>query len=248
METETSRFIKPKANLLYQEVTSSIFRAILEGHLNPGERLAEETIARELGVSRSPVRQALQEMERQGVVVIVPRKGACVADWSIDDIEDFIRVRIQLETQAAEYASERITPQEINDLYSLVDKMVEAAVQQIGVDKEIYYDLAFHKQIVASSRNVTLIQIYSAIELRTQMYMIYEKYITPAIDQRLELTQAHIPVVDALKERKTELAKSKLEKSISLASDAFFERMRNLEKLNADGSRTLLPPDRYKTV
>ena len=206
------RFTPPNKTLLYQDVVSSIFRAILEGHLNPGERLAEETIARELGVSRSPVRQALQEMERQGVVVIVPRKGACVADWSVDDIEDFIRVRVQLEKQAAEYASERITPQEINELYSLVDKMVEAAVKQIVVDQEIHYDLAFHKQIVTSSRNVTLAQIYSAIELRTHMYMIYEKYITPAIDQRLELTQAHIPVVDALKEGNTELAKIKIRK------------------------------------
>ncbi len=246
MMVEIGRFNKPNTNLLYQEVISSIFRAILDGKIAPGERLVEESIARELGVSRSPVRQALYEMENQGIIVITPRKGAYVAKWSVDDIEDFIRVRIQIEVQSAEYAAKRITPNEIDRLYLLVDKMVEAAAKQDVVDQEILYDLAFHKQIVASSRNSTLVQIYYAIELRSHMNMIYEKYISPALDQRMILTKAHLPVVDALKIHDSELAKALIYKSISVASNACIERMRNLEKQRMNGKEELISIDRFK--
>jgi DNA-binding GntR family transcriptional regulator len=237
---ESRRFTPPNTNLLYQEVTASIFQAILDGKLKPGERLVEETIAQELGLSRSPVRQALQEMERQGIVVIVPRKGAYVANWSIADIEDFVRVRILLEVQAVEQAATRITPQEIAALYAIVDGMVAAAVKQ-AVDREIDCDLAFHKQVVGASRNSTLIQVYSTIELRIHMFMIYEKYIDPAVQQRLELTQKHAPIVAALQARDAGLARHLIGENVREAAESLLERMRGHEHSAGDGREMLLP-------
>jgi DNA-binding GntR family transcriptional regulator len=245
MTTESTRFNKPNTNLLYQEVISSIFRAILDGKLRPGERLVEETIAQELGVSRSPVRQALNDLENQGIIAIIPRKGAYVAQWSIDDIEDFIRVRIELEKQAAEYSAKRITPQEIDHLYSLVNLMIEATAMQSVVDQEILYDLAFHSQVVASSRNNTLIQIYSAIELRIHMYMIYEKYINPELGHKMGLVKAHTQVVDALKERDPNLAKNRIEESIIVAANEMVERMRKPGQQNIDGKGVVMPFELY---
>jgi DNA-binding GntR family transcriptional regulator len=240
MVDQPGRFAPASAKLLHQEVTTSIFRAILDGKLKPGERLVEETIAQELGVSRSPVRQALQDMETQGILVIVPRKGAYVANWSVDDVEDFIQVRILIETKAAEQAAKRITDNDIAHLHFLVDKMVEAAEKQVAVEQEIFYDLAFHNQIVKSSRNNSLNQVFSAIELRMYMYMIYEKYISPDVDQRMELTEAHMPVVEALIARDTELAKEKIEASILRAADSFMNRMRKLEQLHSS-SQNITP-------
>ena len=118
--SSSGRFVPPDTNLLYKDIITSIFHAVLHGYLKPGDRLVEEKIAQELGVSRSPVRQALQEMERQGIVQLLPRKGACVAKWNMTDLEDFSDVRVLLECKAAEQASQRITPQNAIILENLV--------------------------------------------------------------------------------------------------------------------------------
>jgi DNA-binding GntR family transcriptional regulator len=232
-KTESPRFIPPNTNLLYQEATSSIFRAILDGKLKPGERLVEETIAQGLGVSRSPVRLAFQEMERKGIVVIIPRRGTYVAKWGITDIEDFAKVRVLLEEQAAEQAATRIHPDEIKILYSLVNSMISATTNQT-VDREIEYDLAFHKQVVASSRNSTLISAYSTIELRAHLFMIYEKYIIPSISERIKLTKKHMPIVEALEAGDAITAKRLIIENVQEAVDALLERMRIAEKEGKD--------------
>jgi DNA-binding GntR family transcriptional regulator len=222
--TDTQKFIPANTSLLFEEVISSIFRAILDGHLKPGERLVEKTIAEEVGVSRSPVRQALQEMERQGIVLSIPRKGTYVASWTIENVEDFARVRVQLEGLAAEQAAKRIKIEEIESLINLVEEMYQAAANQ-AVDREIDCDLKFHKQVVKSSRNNTLISVYGAIELRTQMYMIYEKYISPSISERMKLTREHMQIVDALKEGNSELAKELIQNNVLKAVEALLDRM-----------------------
>ena len=221
-------FNPPNTKLLYQEVIASIFQAILDGKLKPGERLLEETIARELGISRSPVRQALQDMERQGIVIIVPRKSVYVANWSIADIEDFIQVRILLEVQAAEQASTRITAQEIAALQTIVDDMVAAAIKQ-DVNYEIDRDLAFHKQVVGATRNSTLIRVYSTIELRIHLFMIYEKYIDPALQQRLKLIEEHGLIVAALQAHDASLAGNLIGGNVHKAAESLLERMRGHE-------------------
>lgn len=221
------KFTPANAKLLYQEVSASIFRAILDGNLSPGDRLVEDAIAKEVGVSRSPVRQAIQEMVRQGIAVMVPRKGAYVANWGINDVADFARVRIQLEGLATEQAAERIKPAEIETLYDIVEQMCVAAEKQ-AVDREIEADMAFHRQVVSASRNNTLISIYSAIELRTNMYMVYEKYISPSLGERVELTKQHKPIIDALDEGDGRKAKYLIEENVGRALDALLQRMRNI--------------------
>jgi DNA-binding GntR family transcriptional regulator len=105
---KSSKFNPPEAMLLHEEVITSIFHALINGGLKPRERLAEEAISKELGVSRGPVRRALQEMDQQGIVELVPRKGARIASWRVDDFEDFSQVRLVLEGLAARQAASRM--------------------------------------------------------------------------------------------------------------------------------------------
>jgi DNA-binding GntR family transcriptional regulator len=224
INSDSPKFVPANTNLLYEEVISSIFQAILDGQLKPGERLVEKTIAEEVGVSRSPVRQALQEMERQGIVISIPRKGAYVSSWTVEDVEDFARVRVELEGLAAEQAADRIKPKEIHLLRNLVEEMYQAAANQ-AVDREIDCDLKFHRQVVKSSRNNTLISIYGAIELRTHMYMIYEKYISPSIPERMKLTREHMQIVDALEDADSKLAKELIQNNVLKAVEALLGRM-----------------------
>ena len=222
--TKSRQFIPVNTNLLYKEVISSLFKAIIDGNLNPGERLIEKTIAEELGLSRTPVRQAIQEMERQGIVEDIPRKGAYVVKWSKDDTIDFWRVRLILEKEAVVQATDRISRGEIDNLYSLIDKMIYS-VQRDDVNNEIEFDLAFHKQLVASSRNFTLISLYNSMELRIKMFMVYEKFISPTPNSRLNYIEQHRPVVEALKNKDTILARKFIDDSITIPLNELLERM-----------------------
>ena len=91
-------------------VFNTLRQAILKGELAPGERLMEIQLAEKLGVSRTPIREAIRKLEKEGLVTIEPRKGAYASDISIKDMVDVLEVRQYLESLAAGMAAVRITP------------------------------------------------------------------------------------------------------------------------------------------
>jgi DNA-binding GntR family transcriptional regulator len=102
---------------------------ILEGDLEPGARLQEVELAEQLGVSRTPVREALRALSAQGLVEILPNRGARVARWSIKDLEEIYELRIMLESHAAQRAAIRISPAQADHLAELCEQM-EACVRR----------------------------------------------------------------------------------------------------------------------
>ena len=91
-------------------------QAILRGELEPGERLMEIHLADRLGVSRTPIREAIRKLELEGLVVMIPRRGAIVASITEKDLKDVLEGRRTLEIMAAEIACDRITPELLQDL------------------------------------------------------------------------------------------------------------------------------------
>ena len=96
---------KPLRDVVFENLRE----AILEGKLEPGQRLMEVQLAEQLGVSRTPVREAIRKLELEGLVVMLPRKGAYVADVSLKDIIDVLDIRSPVEGLAAYLAADRIT-------------------------------------------------------------------------------------------------------------------------------------------
>ena len=101
---------------LREVVSETLRQAIKDGVLKPGERLMEIQLADELGVSRTPIREAIRKLELEGFVVMVPRRGTYVADISLKDIAQVFEIRSALEELAAGLAAERITPDELEYL------------------------------------------------------------------------------------------------------------------------------------
>ena len=100
---------KPLRDLVFENLRE----AILKGDLNPGDRLMEVQLANKLGVSRTPVREAIRKLELEGLVIMLPRKGAYVADMSLKDIIEVLEIRASLEGLAAYLASERMSDENI---------------------------------------------------------------------------------------------------------------------------------------
>ena len=161
-------------------VTAHVRRAIMTGHLHPGDRLIEQTLAAELRMSRGPVRDALRLLEQEGLVQIYRNRGAIVSMLGLRDAYEFYLVRGHLESLAVRLARDHMQPADIAYLQSLVGKMadLEGAEEDWLVAADL--DLAFHRRIVACSQNRSLIQSYGAMDVKINALFITVKQYLPA--------------------------------------------------------------------
>lgn len=151
---------------LRELVCENIRQAIIDGTFSPGERLMEIQLADEMGVSRTPVREAIRKLELEGFVVMIPRRGTYVADISIKDITEIYEIRITLDELAAGLAAERITDDELAQLnYYLLE--IGKHVANNDLDKIVEVDTAFHDVLYTASRNERLRSIIN--NLREQL-------------------------------------------------------------------------------
>src|SRR5690606_1292185 len=143
--------------------------AIISGHLKPGERLMEIQLAEELGVSRTPVREAIRMLELEGFVVMMPRKGAYVADISIKDIASVFEIRGALEGLAAELAAERASDDHIERLERLLVELA-GCVETHQVERFVELDTEFHATVYEASRNDRLAPIVNLLREQIQRF------------------------------------------------------------------------------
>ncbi len=136
-------------------------RFILEGEYEPDERLVEEQLAERLGVSRTPIRQALTMLEAEGLVEIAPNRGATVCSFSVDEVWDIYDLRAVLEGHAARRAADRIGENELGELRSLTAEMERTTPERFSDHEEeirqlVVHNQQFHGTIVAACRNQRL--------------------------------------------------------------------------------------------
>jgi DNA-binding GntR family transcriptional regulator len=209
-------------------VFDSLKEAIIEGHLKPGERLMEVQLAEKLGVSRTPVREAIRKLELEGLVVMIPRKGAYVADVSLKDIMNVLEIRASLEGLAASLAAERMTEEELEELQIKANEFNEA-LRNNDVDMMIEKDTEIHDLIFKSTRNDRLISI--AEGLREQIQRFRVTYITE-YNKSEELIEEHSKILEALKNRDVEKARIYAQEHIENAENYITKAVKG--KLNEE--------------
>lgn len=139
-------------------VFNTLRQAILKGELKPGERLMEIALAEKLGVSRTPIREAMRKLELEGLVVMIPRRGAQVANITEKDLNDVLEVRIALENVAIEKACTRMSKEDMGRLW-LAAKEFERTMAEGNLVRLAEADVAFHEIIYRASDNLSLIHI-----------------------------------------------------------------------------------------
>ena len=182
-------------------VFNTLRQAILKGELEPGERLMEIQLAERLGVSRTPIREAIRKLELEGLVLMIPRKGAEVAEISEKSLREVLEVRRSLEELAIELACQRITPEELTALEEAENRFARAVedgeVMAIAESDENYHD--------------RLVQILN--NLREQMYRYRLEYIKDE-DRRQILVVEHEHILRAVRRRDIADAKSAVREHI----------------------------------
>lgn len=158
-------------------VFNTLRQAILRGELEPGERLMEIQLAERLGVSRTPIREAIRKLELEGLVLMIPRKGAEVAKISEKSLKDVLEVRRSLEELAIELTCQRIIDEGMAELEE-AQKAFASAIHKGDAMAIAEADEHFHELIYRATENSRLVQILS--NLREQMYRYRLEYIKDA--------------------------------------------------------------------
>jgi DNA-binding GntR family transcriptional regulator len=186
----------PEKRALSDDVASRLRSAILSGAFAPGERLREEQLARVLGVSRGPVREALAELERQGLVVINRNRGAVVAQLSRDDLEELYTLRLVIEELAIRRAAEFSDPHHNAAMQQRIDEMQIALERGITEQEAAELDLEFHDLIYDASQHRRLKDTWTT--MRAQIHILLLNRNVADVDFREMLVSGHQDLLDGI--------------------------------------------------
>lgn len=203
-------------------VFNTLRQAILTGELQPGERLMELHLADKLGVSRTPIREAIRKLELEGLVIMIPRRGAEVAQITEKSMKDVLEVRRALDALCAELACERITEQELKALKEACTAF-EQAIQTGNIQKIAQADVALHDIIVQATGNQRLIQLVN--NLAEQMYRYRFEYIKDA-SQHQNLAEEHRIIYESIRNKDKETAAQAAKTHIDNQEKAIMRQIR----------------------
>lgn len=201
-------------------VFHTLRQAILKGELKPGERLMEVKLANKLGVSRTPIREAIRKLELEGLVLMIPRKGAEVAEITEKSLRDVLEVRKALEELAVQLACDKITEEEIQQLREAAREF-QKSLQSGDITRVAEADVQFHDILYMATDNQKLVQLLN--NLREQMYRYRVEYLKndeayPVLTREHEDIIRHISRRD--KEKATEVMCRHIDNQVETVIDA----------------------------
>lgn len=185
------------AQAAVDRVYASLRQGILDGTYAQGTRLGEVDLADALGVSRTPVREALRRLGSEGLLETLPNKGAWVRTWSDSELNDIFDLRALLEGHAAALAAPRITDSEVRYMSELVTRMETATEDDNTLDIDVVTELngAFHAAIITASGNSRLPEIVNSLMHVPVVMRTYRRYSPARMRQSM---RQHREVLDAL--------------------------------------------------
>ena len=195
-----SESIKPlelNSMTLNEGIARALMKGILSGTIKGGEQLVEAELQKHFGVSKSPVREALKDLEKKGLVEIKPRKGAYVKAITRRDIEENFRVRSALEGLAAKEAYQKITEEDLSKMKQALEKMQFAAEKNMH-KKYFEYHHLFHDIYLTASDNRLLIDILETVRTQNLWYQLSHQYYTSDFDLETDAS-THIDIVNHFK-------------------------------------------------
>jgi DNA-binding GntR family transcriptional regulator len=182
--------------VLSDQVKDRLLQAILAGDYEPGSRIVETWVARELGVSQAPVREALRDLEALGLIEITAFRGARVRRPSKAELLEAYGVRAELESFGARLALPRLSEKDFDELQRYVDEMRRAAAAG-DPHAETVVDQSFHSRVIEIAGNSTLLRVWRYLEPVSRTYMTM---VAPGVNGR-QIADLHQPILDALRRR-----------------------------------------------
>jgi DNA-binding GntR family transcriptional regulator len=200
--------------LIRDRVVEALREAIVEGRLPPGARVRERELVLSLGVSRSPLREAIRVLEGEGLLTTARHRGASVTDLSVEDLRHTTEVRIMLETFAVRRAGHDFPPALLETLAEQVRQGTTGTVRQAAA-AELDYSIAFHDAIVAASGNPRVIQLFQIVKRHLRRYQLLA---FARLDRAARANDEHAEILAALRHRDVPAVEGLLAAHIARAS------------------------------
>jgi DNA-binding GntR family transcriptional regulator len=225
----------PHKRVLAEDVAARMRTAILQGYFAPGERLREEQLANALGVSRGPIREALVQLERQGLVVINRNRGAVVAQLSREDLEELYTLRLAIEELAVRRATRFADADAIAALDTIVVRIEDAFARGVTESEAAELDLALHDLIYRTARHRRLEETWA--NMRPQIHILLLSRNVAHGDFREMLLTSHQELVGAMRDQDEERAVAFIREHIAGSYERVDRSMRSREapKSTEDG-------------
>jgi len=193
-----------KNRTLREQIVSSLRESIIRGELTPGQKVSEPELAGKLGISRTPIREAFRQLESEGFLTVMPRRGAAVSAMSKKEIEDFYEVKSLLEGYAAKKAAPRINDKDIQRLRKLNDQLGILA-QKGDVESFFRKNREFHYGFISLCGNRRIPEIWNNL---TGLFIRYRMESLAAPGRLAVSVRGHDEIVNALEQGDGELAES----------------------------------------
>jgi len=213
--------LKP-LQLIKDRVFDELRKDIINNTLLPGTKLKEEDIARTLGVSRTPVREAINRLELEGFVKLIPQRGAYVARATEKDVEEIFILREFLEGLAARLAAPRITNASMEKLKTCVERFTESKDEMKLASEYSKMNTLFHYTIIQSSENRRLIRIAIDLFDYSQSFLLSPLGFASRLDGSL---QQHFDIIEALEKRNSESAEHLMRQHIQRVRDGVMDNV-----------------------
>jgi DNA-binding GntR family transcriptional regulator len=212
---------------LVEQVAKALKDDILTGRLKGGDQLLEDRLKGEFGISRTPLREAFRILEKEGLIEILPRKGAFVKRISRQDIEENFPVRAKLEGLAARLAYTNFSQQDIEEMEEMLEYMKEAAQRKDFSDYSAHH-FAFHEIFINASKNETLIALLRNLRMHTLWHRYTYNYYKEDFRNSLMI---HQQIIDLFKKKKVspEAVEKIVRQHIEVALGPFLAAMEKLE-------------------
>jgi DNA-binding GntR family transcriptional regulator len=204
------------------EAAELIRDAIIGGQLLPGQRLKEEELARDLGISRTPIREALYILQTDGLIDSLPNRGAVVRRYSPEDIDEMYQLRALLEGWGVHRAAERITARQLSRLQKSCERF-EKLREKGDVKELVKENLRFHSTVLDAADSDRLVKLVRKVH---DIPLVYRSYYWYSDEQRLISEHHHKQITNALANREGERAEALMKEHITEARDVVINHLR----------------------
>ena len=194
------RKIRERHRTLREKILENIRDAIISGILPSGSRVSEPDLAERYGISRTPIREAMRQLESEGYLTVIPRKGAVVTSFSEKDVEEFYAIKSILEGYAARQACARLTTKDIDRLESINQRLSELA-EQGDVKQFFKVHNDFHEVFIKAANNDKLRDMINTLVTRFQRLRLMS---LSQPGRMLVSVQEHQKIIGAFKEKSCE--------------------------------------------
>ena len=217
---------------LREKILETIREAILKGHLKPGEKVAEPELAERFGISRTPIREAFRQLESEGYLTVIPRKGAVVAALSERDVQEYYAIKSILEGYAAELAAQNLSDKELEKLGAINDKLKQLANDG---DVKSFYRVhnEFHDTFLRAANNSKLYELIQQLGMKFSRL----RMASLSVSGRMSISVAeHDKLLDAFRRHDGKTAEDLVKKTAAIGGKVLLESLAHTQGEPAEKS------------